>query len=177
MEALAFRNVVAWVIASFAWWREERECGERARSSVLVKLGLVGAMLLVPHDAFHVWLWALTSGGIGVHLKGSLNGWTAPKDVILKVAEILTVKGGTGAIVEYFGDGASNLSATGKATICNMGAEIGATTSIFPYDESINRYLHSTDRSDVAELAKVNQRHLTADPEVLESPNEYFDHK
>ena len=112
---------------------------------------------------------------IGVHLKGSLNGWTAPKDVILKVAEILTVKGGTGAIVEYFGDGASNLSATGKATICNMGAEIGATTSIFPYDESINRYLHSTDRSDVAELAKVNQRHLTADPEVLESPNEYFD--
>ena len=112
---------------------------------------------------------------IGVHLKGSLNGWTAPKDVILKVAEILTVKGGTGAIVEYFGDGASNLSATGKATICNMGAEIGATTSIFPYDESINRYLHSTDRSDVAELAKSNQQHLTADPEVLQSPTEYFD--
>ncbi|MGB0762342.1 MAG: aconitase family protein, partial [Acidimicrobiales bacterium] len=112
---------------------------------------------------------------IGVHLKGSLNGWTAPKDVILKVAEILTVKGGTGAIVEYFGDGASNLSATGKATICNMGAEIGATTSIFPYDDSINRYLHSTDRSDVAELAKSNQEHLTADPEVLQSPEEYFD--
>ena len=112
---------------------------------------------------------------ISVHLKGSLNGWTAPKDVILKVAEILTVKGGTGAIVEYFGDGASNLSATGKATICNMGAEIGATTSIFPYDDSINRYLHSTDRSDVAELAKSNQEHLTADPEVLQSPEEYFD--
>ena len=112
---------------------------------------------------------------IGVHLKGSLNGWTAPKDVILKVAEILTVKGGTGAIVEYFGDGASNLSATGKATICNMGAEIGATTSIFPYDDSINRYLHSTDRSDVAELAKSNQEHLTADPEVLQSPEAYFD--
>ena len=112
---------------------------------------------------------------IGVHLKGSLNGWTAPKDVILKVAEILTVKGGTGAIVEYFGDGASNLSATGKATICNMGAEIGATTSIFPYDESINRYLHSTDRSDVAELAKSYQQHLMADSEVLESPEKYFD--
>jgi len=112
---------------------------------------------------------------IGVHLKGSLNGWTAPKDVILKVAEILTVKGGTGAIVEYFGDGASSLSATGKATICNMGAEIGATTSIFPYDESINRYLRSTDRSDVAELAEKYQHHLTADPEVLVQPEKYFD--
>ncbi len=112
---------------------------------------------------------------IGVHLKGSLGGWTAPKDVILKVAEILTVKGGTGAIVEYFGDGASSLSATGKATICNMGAEIGATTSIFPYDESINRYLRSTDRSDVAELADKYQQHLTADPEVLIQPEKYFD--
>ncbi|MBT96176.1 MAG: aconitate hydratase [Acidimicrobiaceae bacterium] len=112
---------------------------------------------------------------IGVHLKGSLSGWTAPKDVILKVAEILTVKGGTGAIVEYFGDGASSLSATGKATICNMGAEIGATTSIFPYDESINRYLRSTDRSDVAELADKYQQHLTADPEVLIQPEKYFD--
>lgn len=112
---------------------------------------------------------------IGVHLKGSLNGWTAPKDVILKVAEILTVKGGTGAIVEYFGDGASSLSATGKATICNMGAEIGATTSIFPYDESMNRYLRSTDRSDVAELAEKYQHHLKADPEVLVQPEDYFD--
>ncbi|OUV77559.1 MAG: aconitate hydratase [Acidimicrobiaceae bacterium TMED130] len=112
---------------------------------------------------------------IGVHLKGSLSGWTAPKDVILKVAEILTVKGGTGAIVEYFGEGASNLSATGKATICNMGAEIGATTSIFPYDQAINRYLHSTARSDVAELADKYQKGLTADQEVLDEPGKYFD--
>ena len=112
---------------------------------------------------------------IGVHLKGSLSGWTAPKDVILKVAEILTVKGGTGAIVEYFGEGASNLSATGKATICNMGAEIGATTSIFPYDQAINRYLHSTARSDVAELADKYQKGLTADQEVLDEPSKYFD--
>jgi len=112
---------------------------------------------------------------IGVHLKGSLSGWTAPKDVILKVAEILTVKGGTGAIVEYFGEGASNLSATGKATICNMGAEIGATTSIFPYDQAINRYLHSTARSDVAELAEKYQKGLTADQEVLDEPSKYFD--
>ena len=112
---------------------------------------------------------------IGVHLKGSLSGWTAPKDVILKVAEILTVKGGTGAIVEYFGEGASNLSATGKATICNMGAEIGATTSIFPYDQAINRYLHSTARNDVAELADKYQKGLTADQEVLDEPSKYFD--
>ena len=112
---------------------------------------------------------------IGVHLTGSLSGWTAPKDVILKVAEILTVKGGTGAIVEYFGEGASNLSATGKATICNMGAEIGATTSIFPYDQAINRYLHSTARSDVAELADKYQKGLTADQEVLDEPSKYFD--
>ena len=112
---------------------------------------------------------------IGVHLKGSLSGWTAPKDVILKVAEILTVKGGTGAIVEYFGEGASNLSATGKATICNMGAEIGATTSIFPYDQAINRYLRSTARNDVAELADKYQKGLTADQEVLDEPSKYFD--
>ena len=112
---------------------------------------------------------------IGVHLTGSLNGWSAPKDVILKVAEILTVKGGTGAIVEYFGEGAENLSATGKATICNMGAEIGATTSLFPYDASIERYLHSTNRSDVANLASKNALHLKADPEVLENPEQYFD--
>ena len=112
---------------------------------------------------------------IGVHLKGSLSGWTAPKDVILKVAEILTVKGGTGAIVEYFGEGASNLSATGKATICNMGAEIGATTSIFPYDQAINRYLRSTARNDVAELADKYHKGLTADQEVLDEPSKYFD--
>ena len=112
---------------------------------------------------------------IGVHLTGSLNGWSAPKDVILKVAEILTVKGGTGAIVEYFGEGSENLSATGKATICNMGAEIGATTSLFPYDASIERYLHSTNRSDVANLASAHAHHLKADPEVLENPEQYFD--
>jgi len=112
---------------------------------------------------------------IGIHLTGSLNGWSAPKDVILKVAEILTVKGGTGAIVEYFGEGSENLSATGKATICNMGAEIGATTSLFPYDASIERYLHSTSRSDVANLASTHAHHLKADPEVLENPEQYFD--
>ena len=112
---------------------------------------------------------------IGIHLTGSLNGWSAPKDVILKVAEILTVKGGTGAIVEYFGEGSENLSATGKATICNMGAEIGATTSLFPYDASIERYLHSTSRSDVANLASAHAHHLKADPEVLENPEQYFD--
>jgi len=112
---------------------------------------------------------------IGVHLTGSLNGWSAPKDVILKVAEILTVKGGTGAIVEYFGEGSENLSATGKATICNMGAEIGATTSLFPYDASIERYLHSTNRSDVAKLASAHAHHLKADPEVLKNPGQYFD--
>ena len=90
---------------------------------------------------------------IGVHLTGELSGWSAPKDIILKVAEILTVKGGTGAIVEYFGPGAESLSCTGKATICNMGAEIGATTSLFGYDEAMSRYLKSTGREDVADLA------------------------
>ena len=112
---------------------------------------------------------------IGVHLTGSLNGWSAPKDVILKVAEILTVKGGTGAIVEYFGEGADNLSATGKATICNMGAEIGATTSIFPYDQAIERYLRSTSREAVADLANQHAGDLRADDEVLENPEKFFD--
>ena len=112
---------------------------------------------------------------IGVHLTGSLNGWSAPKDVILKVAEILTVKGGTGAIVEYFGEGADNLSATGKATICNMGAEIGATTSIFPYDKAIERYLRSTSREGVADLANQHAGDLRADDEVLENPEKFFD--
>jgi aconitate hydratase len=92
---------------------------------------------------------------IGVKLTGKLRGWTAPKDVILKVAGILTAKGGTGAIVEYFGDGAISMSATGKGTICNMGAEIGATTSTFGYDESIERYLRATDRADIADAANV----------------------
>ena len=112
---------------------------------------------------------------IGIHLKGKLNPWASAKDIILKVAGILTVKGGTGCIVEYFGDGAKNLSCTGKGTICNMGAEIGATTSIFGFDDSMVRYLKSTDRSDVAQLAENVKSHLTADPEVYNNPEKYFD--
>ncbi|MCL6296484.1 aconitate hydratase [Jejuia spongiicola] len=112
---------------------------------------------------------------IGVRLTGKLSGWTAPKDVILKVAEILTVKGGTGAIVEYFGPGAIAMSCTGKGTICNMGAEIGATTSTFGYDESMERYLRATDRADVADAANAVKEHLTADVEVYENPENYFD--
>jgi aconitate hydratase len=112
---------------------------------------------------------------IGIKLTGKLNAWTAPKDIILKVAGILTVKGGTGAIVEYFGEGAQSLSATGKGTICNMGAEIGATTSTFGYDESMERYLRATDRSDVADLANDVKEYLTADAEVYAEPEKYFD--
>jgi len=112
---------------------------------------------------------------IGVKLTGKLNGWASAKDIILKVAGILTVKGGTGAIVEYFGDGAINLSCTGKGTICNMGAEIGATTSTFGYDESMERYLRSTDRADVADLANTVKEHLTGDAEVYANPSNYFD--
>ena len=112
---------------------------------------------------------------IGVKLTGKLNGWTAPKDIILKVAGILTVKGGTGCIVEYFGEGAKSLSATGKGTICNMGAEIGATTSTFGYDDSMRRYLKATDRSDVVELADAVAEHLTGDEEVYTNPEKYFD--
>src|SRR3954470_23285056 len=103
---------------------------------------------------------------IGVKLTGKLSGWTAPKDVILKVAGILTVKGGTGAIVEYFGPGASSISATGKATICNMGAEIGATCSLFHYDDAITRYLKATAREELADLADRYAEHLRNDPEV-----------
>ncbi|WP_298313120.1 aconitate hydratase [uncultured Aquimarina sp.] len=112
---------------------------------------------------------------IGVKLTGKLSGWTAPKDVILKVAEILTVKGGTDAIVEYFGPGATSMSCTGKGTICNMGAEIGATTSTFGYDESMERYLRATERAEVADAANKVKEHLTADPEVYANPEQYFD--
>ena len=112
---------------------------------------------------------------IGIKLTGKLNGWTSPKDVILKVAGILTVKGGTGAIVEYFGDGAKSMSCTGKGTICNMGAEIGATTSTFGYDESMERYLRSTGRDDVADAANGIAEHLTGDDEVYSNPEAYFD--
>ena len=112
---------------------------------------------------------------IGIKLTGKLSGWTAPKDVILKVAEILTVKGGTGAIVEYFGPGATSMSCTGKGTICNMGAEIGATTSTFGYDESMERYLRATEREDVADAANKVKEYLTADTEVYENPEKYFD--
>lgn len=112
---------------------------------------------------------------IGVKLTGKLSGWTAPKDVILKVAGILTVKGGTDAVVEYFGEGAISMSCTGKGTICNMGAEIGATTSTFGYDASMERYLKATGRADVAELANTVKEHLTADADVYANPSKYFD--
>ncbi|MBA4408967.1 MAG: aconitate hydratase [Odoribacter sp.] len=112
---------------------------------------------------------------IGVKLTGKLSGWAAPKDIILKVAGILTVKGGTGAIIEYFGEGAQSISCTGKGTICNMGAEVGATTSTFGYDESMERYLRATGRAAVADLANGVKEHLTADPEVYENPEKYFD--
>jgi aconitate hydratase len=112
---------------------------------------------------------------IGVKLTGKLSGWTSAKDVILKVAGVLTVKGGTGCIVEYFGEGAESLSCTGKGTICNMGAEIGATTSTFGFDQKMSDYLRGTDRADVADLAEQYAEHLTADPEVYEQPEKYFD--
>ena len=112
---------------------------------------------------------------IGVKLTGKMSGWTSPKDVILKVAGILTVKGGTGAIVEYFGDGAQSMSCTGKGTICNMGAEIGATTSTFGYDESMGRYLRATERAEIADLADRVAEHLTGDADCYANPEKYFD--
>jgi len=112
---------------------------------------------------------------IGIKLTGRLSGWTSPKDVILKVAGILTVKGGTGAIIEYFGEGADSISCTGKATICNMGAEVGATTSLFAYDEKMAAYLRKSDRRDVAGLSKYLADELKADDEVYENPEKYFD--
>ena len=112
---------------------------------------------------------------IGVKLTGKLSGWAAPKDVILKVAGILTVKGGTGAVVEYFGEGANSMSCTGKATICNMGAEIGATTSLFGFDDSMERYLKATGRAEIAAAASAISEHLVADAEVYENPENYYD--
>ncbi|MBD0294764.1 MAG: aconitate hydratase [Flavisolibacter sp.] len=112
---------------------------------------------------------------IGIKLTGKLNGWTAPKDIILKVAGILTVKGGTGAIVEYFGEGADSISCTGKATICNMGAEIGATCSLFAYDERMSAYLKATGREEVAAMADTIKEHLRPDPEVYANPAKYYD--
>ena len=112
---------------------------------------------------------------IGVKLTGKLNGWSSPKDVILKLAGLLTVKGGTGCVVEYFGEGAQSISCTGKGTICNMGAEIGATTSTFGYDDSMDRYLKSTGREKIANLANKIKHHLTADIEVYANPKQYFD--
>jgi aconitate hydratase len=112
---------------------------------------------------------------IGVKLTGRMSGWTSPKDVILKLAGILTVKGGTNSIIEYFGPGTETISATGKGTICNMGAEVGATTSIFPYDEKSKKYLLATGRASIADAAKNVLQHLQADPEVLQNPSNYYD--
>ena len=139
----------------------------------MVAIGVGGADAV---DVMAVMAWELKFPKlIGVKLTGKLSGWTAPKDVILKVAGILTVKGGTGAIVEYFGEGAKSLSCTGKGTICNMGAEIGATTSTFGYDESMRRYLKATGREEVVALADEVAEHLTGDAEVYENPEKYFD--
>src|SRR5689334_16848405 len=112
---------------------------------------------------------------IGVKLTGKLNGWTAPKDVILKVAGILTVKGGTGAVVEYFGEGATSMSCTGKATICNMGAEIGATCSLFAYDDKMDSYLRGTNREEIAKLADKVRNDLRSDEEVYQNPEIFYD--
>ena len=112
---------------------------------------------------------------IGVRLTGALSGWAAPKDVILKLAGILTVKGGTNAVIEYFGPGTASLSATGKATICNMGAEVGATTSLFPYDERMATYLKATGREEVADMATAVAAELRADDEVMANPQKYYD--
>ena len=112
---------------------------------------------------------------VGVHLKGALRGWTSAKDVILKLLQIMTVKGGTGRVIEYFGEGCASISCTGKATITNMGAELGATSSLFPYDERMRDYLLATKRKDIADLADQNKKHLQADPEIQKTPDAYFD--
>ena len=112
---------------------------------------------------------------IGIKLTGQLKGWVSAKDVILKVADILTVKGGTGSIVEYFGPGADKMSCTGKGTICNMGAEIGATTSIFGYDKHMGKYLRATGRGSVADLADANSELLCSDQDVIDNPSKFYD--
>src|SRR5206468_2580375 len=126
------------------------------------------AMAGLPWEVLHPKL-------IGVHLTGKLSGWTAPKDVITYLCTLLTVKGGTNKILEYFGPGTASISATGKATICNMGAELGATTSIFPFDGRIADYLRATERGDLAKLAEVAREHLVADPEVDGDPAKFYD--
>ncbi len=139
----------------------------------MIAIGVGGADTV---DAMAGFPWeVLNPKLVGVKLTGELNGWTAPKDIILRVADKLTVKGGTNRIVEYFGPGCRTLSTTGKGTVTNMGAEIGATTSIFPFDENGVRYLAATDRKEIAELAKNNIHLLTADPEVEQNPEKYFD--
>src|SRR6184192_2663086 len=117
----------------------------------------------------------LDPGLIGVRLTGKLAGWTSAKDVITHLLGLLTVKGGTNKIVEYFGPGASSISATGKGTICNMGAELGATTSLFHFDDRMSTYLAATDRADIAKLAEQYREHLVSDPEVLADPKKYYD--
>lgn len=139
----------------------------------MVAIGVGGADAA---DVMSGQAWGLTNPKlIGVHLKGKLSGWTSAKDVILKVAGALTVKGGTGKIVEYFGDGVSSISCTGKATITNMGAELGATTSLFPYDSRMADYLRITSRKEIADLADKYRAFLTPDPEVLKDPAKYYD--
>ena len=112
---------------------------------------------------------------IGVHLTGKLTGWSSPKDVITYLCGLLTVKGGTNKIIEYFGPGAESISATGKGTICNMGAELGATTSLFHFDDRMAAYLRATDRADIARLAEQHRQHLVADPEVIRDPRKFYD--
>src|SRR3989441_5632230 len=126
------------------------------------------AMAGLPWEVLHPKL-------VGVHLAGKLAGWAAPKDVITYLCALLTVKGGTNKVIEYFGPGAESISATGKGTICNMGAELGATTSVFPFDTRMATYLRATDRSDIAKLAEECGRHLTPDPEVVDHPQAFYD--
>ena len=126
------------------------------------------AMAGLPWEVLHPKL-------IGVHLTGKLSGWTAPKDVITSLCTRLTVKGGTNKVIEYFGPGTESISATGKATICNMGAELGATTSIFPFDRRIADYLRATDRGDIATLAEASREHLVADPQCADDPAKFYD--